>query len=256
MEIIANGLRYDVRDNGYIYLEGRRVSKAQMMADLKEDIRPTKIHQDTQENQRLEYAEQAPTNKGNIMTYEEKLDAFGIDRQALERKVGKTAYKPGNYDEQTAKQYMGSYLCNINGKAKIIGETTYKGNLQITDVNMKSVGFYMPELYNIASFKELSNFESVRPGSISLDDLGSIDEPEQIIDVITVYRVTFADLDLVTFHNETTNQFMGTKSYQIYAAEQQARLQKPSMDTLFDSIQELELRDQEAGLGEDKHPVE
>ncbi len=252
MEIIANGRRYDVHNNGYIYLDKRRVSKDAMMADLQEDIRPTRIHNDTTQNEVLERAEERPFNKGPNMTYEEKLEAFGLDREALERKVGKTAYKPGNYDEMTGKQYMGSYLCNINGKAKIIGETTFKGNLQITDVNLKSVGFYMPELFNIASFKRQSEFESIRPGSISLDDLGTFDDATQVVDVITVYRVTFADLDLITFHNETTNQFMGTKLYQVYAAEQQARLKKPSMDDLFDNLKSKDIKDCNEELGEDK----
>jgi hypothetical protein len=151
---------------------------------------------------------------------------------------------------------MGSYLCNIKGKAKVIGETTYQGNLQITDVNMKSVGFYIEDLFNIADTKMLSEFESVRPGSISLDDLGEIDEPEQIIDVISVWRVKFADLDLVTFLNETTGSYMGTKSHQIYIAEQQARLQRPDMDTLFDNIDQKDIADMEGAYGKDKEPTE
>jgi len=251
MEIIANGNRYDVRDNGYIYLEGKRVSKQQMMNDLEEDIRPTKIHNDTEENAELERAEQRTQHKGSTMTYEEKIEAFGIDRAALERKVGRTAYKPGNYDTTTGKQYMGSYLINLKGKAKVVGETTFKGNLQITDVNMKAVGFYMPELFNIAETKMLSEFESVRPGTLSLEDLGEIEEPEQLIDVISVWRVKFADLDLVTFLNETTGDFMGTKSYQIYEAEQKARLKRPDTDSLLDDLMAAEIREQEAEYAAD-----
>ena len=235
MKMIANGKEYTVKDNGYIYLDDKRVSKAHLMADLEEDIRPT--GRDTQENEVLERAEQSTiTNKGNTMTYTEKIEAFGIDREALERKVGKTAYKPGNIDPQTGKQYMGSYLVNLNGVAKVIGETTYQGNLQISDVNMKSVGFYMPDLYNISDVKVLSEFESVRPGSISLDDLGTVEQPEQIIDIIQVLRVKFADLDLVTFLNETTGNYMGTKRYSIYKAEQELRLKKPDMDTMFNNL--------------------
>ena len=256
MEIIANGKRFDVRDNGYIYLDGKRVSKTFMMNEIEKDVRPSQTVRlrDTQ-NEVLERAEERPfnklNNKGNTMTYEEKLEAFGIDRAALERKVGRTAYKPGNYDPNTGKQYMGSYLINLKGKAKVVMETTFKGNLQIMDVNMKSVVFYMPELFNIADTKQLSEFESVRPGAISLDDLGTTDEPEQLIDVISVWRVQFADLDLVTFLNETTGDFMGTKSYQVYKAEQEARLKRPSTDQLFDELLEAEVKEQEAGYHEE-----
>ena len=254
MEIIANGKRYDVKDNGYIYLDNKRVSKAQMMADLEEDVRPSQtINQRDTQNEVLERAEQRPLNttKANTMTYEDKLALYGIDRAALERKVGKAAYKPGNYDTTTGKQYMGSYLINLKGKAKVVGETTFKGNLTITDVNMKSVGFYMPELFNISETKMLSEFESVRPGTLSLDDLGDIDEPEQLVDMISVWRVKFADLDLVTFLNETTGDFMGTKSYQVYKAEQEARLKRPSTDQLFDELLEAEVKEQEAGYHEE-----
>ena len=249
MKIIANGKEYDVRDNNYIYQNGKRVSKAQMMADLKEDVRPTTVHNDTDENRVLERAEQN-TIKGPEMTYEEKLELWGINRIELERKVGKTAYKPGNVDANTGKQYMGSYLCNINGKAKVIGETTFKGNLQITDVNYKAVGFYMPELFNLASTKQLSEFESVRKGEITLEDLGSVEDTTQFIDIISVWRVKFADLDLVTFLNETTGDFMGTKRYEIYEAEQKARMAKPSMDELFENMQQADIKDQNQGYDE------
>ncbi len=252
MQIVANGHRYDVRDNGYIYLDFKRVSKAQMMSDLEADIRPTTRHNDTDELAKLERVE-ANTIKGPTMNYQDKVEHFGIERAALERKVGRTAYKPDS--EYQGKHYSGSYLCNIKGTAKVISELTYQGNLQIFPVNYKTLGFYMQDLYNIAKTKELSSFNSIRPGSISLDDLGTIEDPQQIVDTISVIRVEWADLDLVTFLNETTGQFMGTKRYSIYQAEQEARLKKPDMDTIFDQLQEQDIKEMEAERGEDREEV-
>ncbi len=249
MVIVANGKKYDVHDNGYIYLDRKRVSKAQMMADLEEDIRPTPV-KDTYENDMLERAEQNTIKTGNTMTYTDKVEAFGIEKSALERKVGKVAYKP--MSEYNGKEYAGQYLANVNGKAKVISELTFKGALQVYDVNYKALGFFMPDLYNIAKTTTLSTFDSVRPGTLTLDDLGDVDEPEQLIDCIDVIRVQWADLDLVTFLNNTTGMFMGTKRYDIYKAEQEARLKRPDMDTIFDDLVKKDIEELEANLNGEK----
>ena len=250
MKIIANGKEYIVKESGYVYLDDKRVSKEMMMNDLKKDIRNKPLHDDTEENEVLERVEQNTQNKGIKMTYTDKLNLFGISREALERKVGKVAYKPMN--EYNGKEYAGSYLINLNGKTKVVSELTYEGKLQMFDVNTRTLGFYMPDLFNIAETKQIGEFESIRPATLDLDDLGTVDEPEQLIDIISIWRVQFADLDIVTFLNESTGNFMGTKLYQVYKAEQEARLKPVDLDTAFELAMKEQQLELEGELGEDK----
>lgn len=252
-KLVVRGVTYDVSPKGYMYLQGKRVSKEAVWAEMKLELKETSKTV-TDNNEELERAENKALNKGDKMNYNDKLEAFGITRAELEKKVGKVAYKP--MSEYQGKEYSGSYLVNLKGKARVISELTYQGKLQIFDVNTKTLGFYMDDLYNLADCKQIGEFESVRPSTLSLDDLGQVDEPEQLVDTISVWRVKFADLDMVTFLNETTSQFHGSKLYAIYEAEQKARLSRPSMDELFDGSVEHDIKELEAERGHDKKEQE
>ncbi len=113
----------------------------------------------------------------------------------------------------------------------------------------------MHDLFNIADTKQIGEFESVRPSTLTLDDLGKVDEPEQLIDIVSVWRVRFADLDLVTFLNETTGEFRGTKLYKVYEAEQEARLKKPNLDEAFNELLNQEVSEIEGGYREEPSAV-
>ena len=246
MEIIANGTIYDIDSEDVVRVEGKRVDIKEMYDALESDIR---------QSTRRYTSETTNTNKnnnleGDIMTYTDKLNNYGITRNELEAKVGATAYTPSN--DYNGKTYAGSYLCNIKGKARVISELTYQGNLQINVPNTKTLWKYMGDLFNLATTTQIGEFTSVRKGSITLDDLGDIEAPEQVIDMVSVYRVKFADLDLVTFLNETTGVYMGTKLYSIYQAEQKARLTRPSMDEMFEALDAQETKELDNELGEDR----
>ena len=68
-KLVARGVTYDVTPKGYIYLNGKRVSKGALFAEMELEIKESQRETYNNDNEVLERAEQRTLNKGNKMEY-------------------------------------------------------------------------------------------------------------------------------------------------------------------------------------------
>jgi hypothetical protein len=180
--------------------------------------------------------------KGITMTMDYKMTmaTYGLNDELIDSfKTRGCAYKPYSYYE--GKLYVGSYLMLDNsGNPFTVLETTFKGDLQKSKLNVATLGFYdIEELAKLGDVQLFNSYQrKILVKSVSTDELFE-DMVEETSHEIHIYKVTLGNIEVAYFLNATTGESNGSKLWTVYMAEQTLRNKPKNLDTLFeDNLQE------------------
>lgn len=182
--------------------------------------------------------------KGTTMTtdYEKTMATYGLSEELIEKfKARGCAYKEHSYYE--GKMYVGSYLMLDNkGNPFTVLETTFKGDLQKSRLNVATLGFYpLAELVELGTVECIKQYErKIMVQNVNEDDLFE-QQAHEDSHTISIYKVTLGEVEAVYFYNETTGESNGSKLFSVYTAEQILRNKPKNLDDLFEDNLQTEI---------------
>lgn len=235
-EIIVNGKRF-VGSKGHLYeisTDGKktRVSKYYFDEQCKEEVMKTTINTKIKEQDM-----KLNTTEGHSMSYQQKVQQYGVDIKWINKRFGNVAYKPAwNIN---GREMSGEFLVIHEGKPMMIRELMFKGNMIVNELkNFKLLGLFQDWDKLITNVKTIGEFNS-KGRSDSKDDETDFDSQfdmalSQDKDLIEVLKFNLGSIELVGFINTHTGHLFGVRPYSVYDAETKLRNKPKDMNEAFE----------------------